>query len=96
MMRPTDETGWLRAILTAPVYDIARNTPLEAAPVMTKRLGNRMWLKREDLQPVFSFKLRGAYNRLTKLDADERGRHQLASNRISRPPISITSRSERR
>ena len=78
MMRPTDETGWLRAILTAPVYDIARNTPLEAAPVMTKRLGNRVWLKREDLQPVFSFKLRGAYNRMRLLTPEERARGVVA------------------
>lgn len=78
MLKPTDETGWLRAILTAPVYDIARNTPLEAAPVISKRLANTVWLKREDLQPVFSFKLRGAYNRMRLLTPDERARGVLA------------------
>lgn len=73
-----DETGWLRSILTAPVYDVARHTPLEAAPVLGKRLGNKVWLKREDLQPVFSFKLRGAYNRLRLLSPEERARGVVA------------------
>ena len=77
-MLPRDETGWLRAILTAPVYDVARSTPLEHAPVISKRLGNSVWLKREDLQPVFSFKLRGAYNRMRLLSAEERARGVVA------------------
>jgi threonine dehydratase len=69
---PQDANYWLRAILTAPVYDVARRSPLEAAPRLSARLGNRVWLKREDLQPVFSFKLRGAYNRMRLLTAAER------------------------
>jgi threonine dehydratase len=73
-----DASGWLRAILTAPVYDVARRTPLEPAPRISQRLGNQVLLKREDLQPVFSFKLRGAYTRLAQLDADERARGVLA------------------
>ncbi|MCB1520790.1 MAG: threonine ammonia-lyase, biosynthetic [Hyphomicrobiaceae bacterium] len=73
-----DPAWWLREILTARVYDVARHTPLDAAPLLSRRLDNSVWLKREDLQPVFSFKLRGAYNRLTKLDADERGRGVVA------------------
>lgn len=77
-MIPQDETGWLRAILTAPVYDIARTTPLEHAPVLSRRLDNKIWLKREDLQPVFSFKLRGAYNRMRLLNAEERARGVVA------------------
>lgn len=77
-MNPKDETSWLRAILTAPVYDIARTTPLEHAPVLSKRLGNEIWLKREDLQPVFSFKLRGAYNRMRLLTPAERARGVVA------------------
>ncbi|MCB1505272.1 MAG: threonine ammonia-lyase, biosynthetic [Hyphomicrobiaceae bacterium] len=77
-MNAADETAWLRAILTAPVYDIARTTPLEAAPVLSKRLGNSIWLKREDLQPVFSFKLRGAYNRMRKLTEEERSKGVVA------------------
>lgn len=78
MMVPTDDTGWLRAILTAPVYDVARATPLERAPLLSKRLGNSVWFKREDLQPVFSFKLRGAYNRMRWLSDAERARGVVA------------------
>jgi threonine dehydratase len=73
-----DPTPWLRAILTAPVYDVARRTPLDAAPRLSARIGNTVLLKREDLQPVFSFKLRGAYTRLAQLSADERQRGVLA------------------
>ncbi|MCI1710578.1 MAG: threonine ammonia-lyase, biosynthetic [Chiayiivirga sp.] len=73
-----DSAAWLRAILTAPVYDIARRTPLEPAPRLSARLGASVLLKREDLQPVFSFKLRGAYACLAQLDAAERARGVLA------------------
>ena len=52
------------------VYDVARETPLEEAVNLSARLGNRVLMKREDLQPVFSFKLRGAYNKLASLSAD--------------------------
>ncbi|MGE0125328.1 MAG: threonine ammonia-lyase, biosynthetic [Vicinamibacterales bacterium] len=64
----------LRAILTSRVYDVAHETPLEAAPRLSARLGRAVLFKREDMQPVFSFKLRGAYNRMAHLDADERAR----------------------
>jgi len=64
----------LRAALTSRVYDLALETPLDAAPLLSKRVGNRVFLKREDLQPVFSFKLRGAYNRMALLNADELAR----------------------
>ena len=57
-------TDYLQRILRARVYDVARETPLEDAPNLSRRLQNRVLLKREDLQPVFSFKLRGAYNQL--------------------------------
>ena len=73
-----DVYDWLREILTAPVYDVARRTPLEAAPRLSKRIKNAVWLKREDLQPVFSFKLRGAYNRMRKLTPEEKARGVLA------------------
>src|SRR6187397_441884 len=59
----------LRQILTSRVYDVARETPLDAAPRLSQRLDNRILLKREDLQPVFSFKLRGAYNKISQLPA---------------------------
>ena len=52
------------------VYDVAKNTPLEFQPNLSARLGNRILLKREDMQPVFSFKLRGAYNKMANLPPD--------------------------
>ncbi len=60
-------TGYVERILKARVYDIAVETPLDPAPRLSRRLGNRIWLKREDLQPVFSFKCRGAFNKLAQL-----------------------------
>ena len=62
----------LHAVLRSRVYDAARETPLDAAPRLSRRTGNEVLLKREDLQPVFSFKLRGAYNRIAHLSDDER------------------------
>ena len=61
------ETDYLEAVLNANVYDVAIETPLQEAPLLSQRLGNRLLLKREDLQPVFSFKLRGAYNKMSRL-----------------------------
>ncbi len=58
---------YLERILKARVYDVAIETPLELAPGLSRRLGNRLLLKREDLQAVFSFKLRGAYNKMANL-----------------------------
>ena len=58
---------YLRRILNARVYDVAIETPLERAPLLSARHGNTVLLKREDLQPVFSFKLRGAYNKMVNL-----------------------------
>ncbi len=57
----------LNDILTAPVYDVSIQTPLDRLPQLSAKLGNEIYLKREDLQPVFSFKCRGAYNKLVKL-----------------------------
>ena len=56
--KPIDDL--FRAILTSCVYDVARETPLEPAEKLSRRLSNEILLKREDLQPVFSFKIRGA------------------------------------
>jgi threonine dehydratase len=61
---------YLSRILSARVYDVAIESPLDAAPRLSERLGHKVWLKREDLQPVFSFKLRGAYNKIALLPAD--------------------------
>ncbi|HEX7013227.1 MAG TPA: threonine ammonia-lyase, biosynthetic [Steroidobacteraceae bacterium] len=58
---------YLERILKARVYDLAVETPLEQAPRLSRRLGNQILFKREDLQPVFSFKLRGAYNKIAHL-----------------------------
>ena len=54
-------------IKTANVYDIAIKSPLEYAKNISKKLNNKIYIKREDLQPVFSFKLRGAYNKIQNL-----------------------------
>ena len=62
----------LEKILRAPVYDVAIETPLDLAELLSKDLGNRIWIKREDLQPVFSFKLRGAYNKISQLSESKR------------------------
>ncbi len=70
----------LRDILTSRVYDVARETPLERAPRLSTRLGTSVLFKREDLQPVFSFKLRGAYNRIAHLDAAQRARGVIAAS----------------
>ncbi len=62
---------YLRAIEHARVYDVARETPLEIAPHLSARLRNEVLFKREDLQPVFSFKLRGAYNKIAQMSDAE-------------------------
>ena len=64
-------TDYLQRILRARVYDVAIESPLDTAPALSARLANRVLLKREDLQPVFSFKLRGAYNKMAGLSAEE-------------------------
>jgi threonine dehydratase len=64
----------LHDILTSRVYDVARETPLDPAARLSRRLGNTVLLKREDQQPVFSFKLRGAYNKIAHLTGAERAR----------------------
>jgi threonine dehydratase len=64
-------TDYLQKILTARVYDVAIETDLDAARTLSRRIGNQVLLKREDTQPVFSFKLRGAYNKMAHLGADQ-------------------------
>jgi threonine dehydratase len=70
----------LRDILTSRVYDVARETPLDPAPRLSRRFDNEVFLKREDLQPIFSFKIRGAYNRMARLSSGERGRGVIAAS----------------
>jgi threonine dehydratase len=62
----------LREILTSRVYEVARETTLDEAPRLSMRVQNKVWLKREDQQPIFSFKIRGAYNRIARLTPAER------------------------
>jgi threonine dehydratase len=71
---------YLQKILTAKVYDVAVETPLDLAATLSVRLGSRVLLKREDQQPVFSFKLRGAYNKMAHLNATERARGVIAAS----------------
>ncbi len=71
---------YIEKILTARVYDVAEETPLEIAPRISKRLGNNILLKREDLQVVFSFKLRGAYNKIYRLNDEEKKRGVIAAS----------------
>ncbi|MCU1397520.1 MAG: L-threonine ammonia-lyase [Acidimicrobiales bacterium] len=68
---PLELGEYLQKILTARVYEVAEETPLEAAAALSARLGNVVLLKREDTQPVFSFKLRGAYNKMVNLSAEQ-------------------------
>ncbi len=71
---------YLEKILTARVYDVARETPLDRMPTLSQRLGCNVWLKREDLQPVFSFKLRGAYNKISQLTPEQRAKGVVAAS----------------
>jgi threonine dehydratase len=71
---------YLRRSLNARIYDVAIESPLEHAPALSARLGNQLWLKREDMQPVFSFKLRGAYNRMVRLSPAARRRGVIAAS----------------
>src|SRR3954465_7934019 len=77
---PPTREEMLRLILTSRVYDVCRETPLDPAPRLSRRLGAEVLLKREDLQPVFSFKLRGAYNKIAHLPEDERARGVIAAS----------------
>ncbi len=70
----------LRETLTSRVYEVAKETSLDFAPKLSQRVGNNVWLKREDQQPVFSFKLRGAYNKIAKLSKAERERGVIAAS----------------
>ncbi len=73
-------TDYLERILNAQVYDVASETPLDPSPGLTERLGNRLLLKREDLQPVFSFKLRGAYNKIVRLAPEKLARGVICAS----------------
>ncbi len=72
--------SYIERILRARVYDLAQETPLTRAEGLSRRLGNQVLLKREDLQPVFSFKLRGAYNKLVNLSQEALARGVIAAS----------------
>ena len=71
---------YLEKILNAQVYDVAVETPLDSAPNLSARIGNSILFKREDMQPVFSFKLRGAYNKIAQLSAERRARGVICAS----------------
>jgi len=71
---------YIKRILDANVYDVAIETPLQNARFLSKRFDNNVLIKREDLQPVFSFKLRGAYNKMRQLTEDEKSRGIVAAS----------------
>ncbi len=71
---------YLKKVLTARVYDVARESELEPARILSARLRNAVFLKREDNQPVFSFKIRGAYNKMANLSADELARGVITAS----------------
>ncbi len=73
-------TDYLEKILLARVYDVAIQSPLEQAPNLSRRTGHHVWLKREDMQPVFSFKLRGAYNKMAGLTRAQLKRGVVAAS----------------
>ena len=78
--RARSAADYLKKILTAKVYDVAIESPLDAAPSLSRRTGNRVLLKREDQQPVFSFKLRGAYNKMAHLAPEQLARGVICAS----------------
>jgi len=74
------KNDYLEKVLTARVYDVAVETPLDAQPNLSRRVGNTVLLKREDMQPVFSFKLRGAYNKMAHLTPAQLKRGVIAAS----------------
>ncbi len=72
--------AYVKRILQASVYDVASETPLSRARNLSSRLGRDVWLKREDMQPIFSFKLRGAYNKIASLDEETAARGVITAS----------------
>lgn len=72
--------SYIKSILDARVYDVARETPIHEAGLLSRRLDNRVWLKREDLQPVFSFKLRGAFCKMSRMSPEQLERGVIAAS----------------
>lgn len=77
-MQPDNTPDYLRLILNADVYDLVKQTPLQPGVNLSSKLGCQVLLKREDLQPVFSFKLRGAFNMMQQLDSEQKWKGVIA------------------
>src|SRR6476646_1352852 len=80
MKKHLTPADYLKKILTARVYDVAIESALEPAKALSRRLHNKVLLKREDQQPVFSFKLRGAYNKMVQLSPEELSRGVICAS----------------
>ena len=78
--KPRSGTDYLKKILTAKVYEVANESALDVAKVLGRRLHNQVLLKREDQQPVFSFKLRGAYNKMAQLSREQLARGVICAS----------------
>ena len=76
----TGDNSFIKDVLTAPVYEVAEHTPLQTARKLSERLGNEILLKREDLQPVFSFKIRGSFNKIQSLSPEDRARGVICAS----------------
>ena len=89
--RKLTRLDYLQKILTARVYDVAIESELTLARNLSARLGHQVWLKREDTQPVFSFKLRGAYNKMAQLSPAQ---HRVHPGPLCPPmiPVSVFTR----
>ena len=79
-MRDDLVSQYIERILRARVYDVAIESPLDHAPRLSRRLNNSVWMKREDLQSVFSFKLRGAYNKISQLATQDAERGVICAS----------------
>lgn len=79
-MLDSDLHSLVQQIDSADIYDLVSHTSLDLAPILSKRLGHSIYLKREDLQPVFSFKIRGAYHKLSQLTPDQTVNGVIASS----------------
>ncbi|RMD77239.1 MAG: threonine ammonia-lyase, biosynthetic, partial [Chloroflexi bacterium] len=77
---PNPDFAYVQRILTSRVYDVVKETPLQFAPLLSERLGAKVFFKREDLLPIFSFKLRGAYNRMAHLSPAEKERGVITAS----------------
>ncbi len=95
LMQPDNTPDYLRLILNADIYDLVKQTPLQPGVNLSSKTGCNVLLKREDLQPVFSFKLRGAFNMMQQLDPEQKWKGVIACSpatmrRVWRWPVRIS------